>query len=470
MPGTNVIISLIVSLALFMDALDTTIINTAIPAMSRSLQVNPVDLKIALISYLICLAIFIPISGWTADRFGVKRVFITALVVFTLSSFWCGYASTLKELVVARSCQGFGGALMLPVGRLIILRTFQRHELVDAMNHVIMVVSIGLMLGPLAGGFITDHLSWHWIFWVNVPVGIMAVIVASFVLKDRAPRKTHRLDVVGFLLFGGGLAALTFSLSELSDSNADQQRALFILYGALLTIFVYFMRSRRQAHPVINTKLFRIRTFRVSTMGNLLSRLGFGGVPFLLPLLLQVGLGYSAQISGMLLVPIAIGVLLIKATSLKILRLIGFKRLLLFNTFLVGFSLWTFTLVNAQMPIYIIALLTFIFGLLISLQYSGMNSLAYAEISTDDLSAATSIMSTIQQLAQSFGVAASALLLRYFSVESTQHFLLIPSVFHQVFIAMGFLTFLSSLIFIQLKTNDGHQMLTAPAQDKISVH
>ena len=192
------IIGFTVALALFMDALDTTIINTAIPAMARSLNVYPVDLKISLISYLLSLAIFIPISGWVADKYGIKRAFIFALGIFTLSSLWCGFVQQLYELVIARSIQGLGGALMLPLGRLIILRSFKRHELVEAMNAVVMVVSLGLMLGPFAGGFITDHFSWHWIFWINIPVGMLAILIASYALKDVAPAK---VKTVGFNWF-----------------------------------------------------------------------------------------------------------------------------------------------------------------------------------------------------------------------------------------------------------------------------
>ena len=464
------IIAFIVSLALFMDALDTTIINTAIPAMSRSLLVHPVDLKIALISYLLSLAIFIPVSGWIADKYGTKRVFNVAIAIFTISSVFCGAAQNLTELVIARSCQGIGGALMLPLGRLIILRTFKRHELVEAMNAIIMVVSLGLMLGPLSGGFITDHLSWHWIFWVNIPVGIFTICMATRFLPETPPIKVRRFDIVGFILFGGGLAALSFSLSELSENAANQQAALFILSLAITMLCAYFIYARKQTHPIIKMSLCQFRTFKISIMGNLFARLGFGGIPFLLPLLLQIGLGYRAEMSGLLLAPIAIGIIVVRSFSLQILRFAGYKRLLLINTFLVGILLITFRMVDTHTSIYMIASLTFIFGLLISLQYSGMNSLAYADLPTDDLSAATSFVSTMQQLSQSLGVATSALLLRFYSVVSGDGILLTPTIFHETFLTLGVLTFLSAGIFLQLKPNDGHQMLTEPAQDKITTH
>lgn len=462
------IIAFIVALALFMDAMDTTIINTAIPAMAQSLQVNPVDLKIALISYLLSLSVFIPISGHLGDRFGVKQVFIAALGVFTISSAWCGCVQTLPELVLARALQGTGGALMIPLGRLIMLRTFHKHELVDAMNHVVIVVSVGLMLGPLAGGFITDHLSWHWIFWVNIPVGIFAMIIAYIWFKDDSVKKSRPFNVLGFFLFGGGLAGLTFSLSDLSESTADERTALRIMGVAIFMLITYFFYSRQQRHPIINTQLFKIRTFRISLIGNLICRLGFGGVPFLLPLLLQVGLGYPAQLSGALLVPIAFGILTTKYFSLKILRLMGYKRLLIINTIMVGLLLWGFQIINQHTSIVTIAILTFSFGLLISMQFSGMNSLGYADITQDDLSSAASIVSTIQQVAQSFGVAASALLLRVYSIPADEYFTLTPNIFHQTFFALGVITMLTAFLFLYLKSSDGYQMLTEPVQGKVT--
>lgn len=458
------LITLTVSLALFMDSLDTTIINTAIPAMSRSLQVNPVDLKIALISYLLSLAIFIPISGWIADKFGIKRAFIIALGIFTVSSFWCGNVQTVFELVIARSIQGLGGALMLPLGRLIVLRTYPKHEVVNAMNQVIMVVSIGLMLGPFVGGFITDRFSWHWIFWINIPVGILAITMASLFLKDNTPRKSTPLDVVGFLLFGGGLAGIIFSLADLSESNVSHTQVFLIMGIAVMLLVAYFLHSRHVRYPIVNVDIFRFRTFQVSALGNLCARLGFGGVPFLLPLMLQIGLGYSAELSGLLIAPIAIGILLLKSLSLHILRWTGYRRLLIINTIVVGFCLWTFQIINLQTPAFIIAMLTFLFGFLISLQYSGMNSLAYADIPQEELSAAASVMSTIQQLAQSLGVAVSALLLRVFSSNVNNTFILNINVFHQTFFAMGILTWISAVIFLRLKPIDGVQMLKVPEE------
>jgi EmrB/QacA subfamily drug resistance transporter len=451
-----------VSLALFMDVLDSNIINTAIPAMSRSLAVNPVDLKIALISYLLSLAVFIPISGWTADQYGAKRIFIAALGLFTLSSFWCGYASTLPQLVVARCVQGIGGAFMISLGRLIIARTFKQHEFVEAMNAVIIVVSMAVMLGPLVGGIITDHLSWPWIFWVNIPAGLLAILLASLSFKDTAARKKSPFDFIGFILFGGGLALLCFSLSDLSETTANRPVIFWMMLSACLMLRLFVFHAKQKPHPLIKLELFRIRTFQVSVCGNLCARLGFGGTPFLLPLLQQLCLGFNAELSGLLLTPIAFGILFSKFFALGLLRRLGYKRFLLSNTILVGLVLWTFQLITLHTSVYFIACLTFLFGVGISAQFTGMNSLAFADLKEEQLSASTSITSTVQTLSQSLGVAVAAILLSYYSGALKQSELT-PEVFHHTFFTMGMLTFLSTLIFMRLKAGDGKQMLqTAP--------
>jgi EmrB/QacA subfamily drug resistance transporter len=451
-------IPLVVSLALFMEALDATIINTAIPAMSRSLNVNPIDLKIALISYLLSLAVFIPISGWTADKFGAKRVFIISLIIFTLSSIWCGFAHSLWALVIARILQGFGGALTLPVGRLIIVRTFGREELIARMNQVVMVGGLGLMFGPVLGGVIVHHFSWPWIFWVNIPVGVLGIFLAQRYLIASAPQKVYPLDKLGFLLFGTSLAGFTFALSAFSESTIDSTLIWLILLTSILLFLSYIWHSRGLKNPIVKTELLQLRTFKISILGNLFSRLGFGGIPFLVPLMLQIGLGCSAQTAGFLLAPTAIGVLLAKSFTLPLLRFMGYKHLLSLNTILVGLSTCLFFLVTQNTSLYLIGGFTFLFGFMTSLQYGAMNSLAYAEVPAESFSAATSIMGILQQLAQSFGVAICALFVRHFS-NAVPHAGLTIAVFQDTFLAVGALTLLSTVVFLCLKREDGYQMI-----------
>jgi EmrB/QacA subfamily drug resistance transporter len=452
-------IAFIIALSFFMEAMDTTIVNTAIPALSRSLAVDPLDLKMALISYLVGLAVFIPISSWLADKFGAKKIFIISLFIFTASSLWCGFASNIQELIISRFIQGLGGALGLPVGRLLILRIYGRQHLIPNMNYIITVGAVGTMFGPAIGGLITHYFSWHWIFWVNIPVGLFAMLLAGYFLPNVEPQNPHSLDKIGFLLFGCALAGLTFGLSALSDSAISISVAFVILLISGLLIMSYIIHSYRRTNPIIKIHLMSLRTFQVSMASNLVSRLGFGGIPFLVPLLLQITLEFSPKLSGMLLVPTGIGVLVGKRLVLPLLHFFGFKKLLIINTSLAGLSIWAFILVNAETPIYIIGLLTFIYGLMASIQYTSMNSLGYADVPPEDLSTANSMTNTLQQLAQSFGVAIGALFIRFFTIVFPMDPALTLQVFHWSFFALGFFTLLSVLIFMRLRHGDGHQML-----------
>jgi EmrB/QacA subfamily drug resistance transporter len=454
------IIPFIIALSFFMEAVDSTVINTAIPAMSRSLHVPPVDLKVALISYLLSLAIFIPISGWLADKYGAKRIFIFALSIFTLSSIWCGFSQHLTELVMARFMQGLGGALGLPVGRLIIVRTFGREQFIRISGQVVMVGAIGMMLGPMIGGYITHYLSWQWIFWVNIPIGLFAIVLSYFFLQDTERLTVPPLDKVGFVFFGAALSGFTYGFAALSESRRNPFDVLIIFVLSLVLLIAYRLWSKRQAHPIVKFNLLHHRTFKIAVMGNLISRLGFGGIPFLIPLLLQIGLGYPAQESGLLLAPIALGVVLVRPFLMPLLRFLGYKKLLMLNTFVAGLSIWAFMLIHANTSIYLIGTLTFLYGFILSLQYGVMNSLAYADIASNDLSAATSMMSTIQQLSQSFGVAISALFIRFFSLMLFGKLTLTTTVFDYTFFAVGFFTMLSAFVFMKLKPCDGRQMMS----------
>lgn len=454
------IILLLVAFAMFMETMDTTILNTAIPVMAQSLQVNPVDLKLALISYLLSLAVFIPISGWIADKFGFKKVFLFALFIFTLSSIWCGFTNSLTELIIARIFQGLGGSLTMPVGRLIILRAYDRQELLSKMSIVVMVGAMGMMLGPVLGGFITTHFSWRWIFWVNAPIGFLTMILSWYLLPHFPTYPVLPLDKLGFALFGTGLAALTFGLSAISESEIDNMYSILTIIISVILLLLYAKYTSKKRNAVVKLELLRERTFLVSIIGNLLARFGFGGLPFLLPLLLQIPLGFSPQLSGLLLAPTALGVLMVKPLSVVVLRALGYKKLLIMNTLFVALSIESFVLIHQEISIYLIAILTFIFGLLISLQYTGMNSLAYAKISEENMSAASSIVSTIQQLAQSFGVAVTAIFIKFFAASLPPKTSLTVRVFHNTLTTMSLLTLLSILIFLTLKKDDGRELLT----------
>jgi EmrB/QacA subfamily drug resistance transporter len=449
----------VVSLAMFMESVDATIINTAIPAMSRSLHVVPIDLKIALISYLLSLAIFIPVSGWLADKFGIKKIFILALGVFTLSSIACGFSNNLWELVMARTCQGLGGSLMTPLGRLMIVRWFERTEFIQTMNRVIILALIGPALGPFLGGWITQTFSWRWIFWINVPFGILNILLAVYLLPEERADKSPPLDKRGFLLFGLGLAGFTFGLSALSESEVSLFVTTAIILISLTLLLLYIFHARHQLFPVLHTALFRLRTFRVSIAGNLLTRAAFSGMPFLLPLMLQLSLDYSPSVSGMMVATLAIGAMLVKSFSRRLIMYTGFRRLLLINTILLGLSLLLFATITVNTSVWCIGLYGLIFGFLMSLQFSAVNPLAFAEIPPEELSNATSIHSVTLQLAQSFGVALCALILKHAGSMSDNHSLTLNA-FHHTFLIISLLTVLSTAVFLLLKKEDGANLIS----------
>lgn len=442
----------IVSMAMFMEAIDTTIINTAIPKMADSFHVPPVDLKIALIGYLVSLAIFIPISGWCADKLGVKKVFLYALTLFTLSSLACGLSTNLKELIFWRIVQGVGGSFMMPLGRLMIIHWYEKTELVQTMNRVVIPALIGPALGPLLGGIITQYISWHWIFWVNIPVGILSIIFAYYGLPNDSHKKstipTHPLDKTGFVLFGLGLGGFTFGLSALSEDGMALSSILPILLISLLLFILYFFHSKKQTYPIVDSRLFSVRLFRLAILGNMITRLGVGALPFLLPLMLQTKLNYSPSFSGLLLAFTAIGMVMAKLFARKLLRFFGFKNILLLNTGILGGLICLFGTISHSTNYSILTLLMVLFGLLMSLQFSSMNPLIFSEIEHKDSSSATSIQSTTMQLSQSFGVALCAIVLKQLEGNFTDTFLI-----------TGIITIISSFIFLRLKKEDGKNLL-----------
>src|ERR1700761_9157513 len=296
----------LVAVAFFMESLDTTILNTAVPVIAKALAVTPLNMKSVLASYTLSLAVFIPISGWMADRFGTRRVFASAIGIFTLGSFLCGLSSDIHLLVACRILQGCGGAMMVPVGRLTLVRTFPKFELVRAMSFVAIPGLIGPMLGPVAGGLIVDYLHWRAIFFLNIPVGLIGLVLVYLHLPDYREKTTHPLDVIGLILFGAGIALLSYVLEIFGEHRLGTGEILGLLAISLALLLGYGLHAERTAYPMLQLGLFRIRTFAAAGSGSLLTRLGIGGVPFLLPLLYQEGLGLSAIASGLLIMPQAL--------------------------------------------------------------------------------------------------------------------------------------------------------------------
>lgn len=449
----------VVAVALFMEGLDTTIVNTAVPAIADGLQVTPLSLKAVVTSYILSLAVCIPVSGWMADRYGTRRVFGIAVAVFTLASILCGLAQNAPMLVAGRILQGVGAAMMMPVGRLAIIRTFPKAELLRAMNFVIIPALIGPLLGPTVGGLIVHWLSWHYIFFINVPVGLMALWLAHRYMPDYRGESRRPLDVVGLVLFGSGAALLSWLLEIFGEHQVDATSAAVLLALGLSLLAAYGLHARETAHPLLRLGLFRVRTFRVSVVGGFVTRLGVGGLPFLLPLLYQLGLGMPAWQSGLLMMPVAAAAMGMKLIASRVLARFGYRRVLTANTVMIGVVVSLFSLVTPATPIGLIVLLGLAMGFFNSLQYTSMNSMAFADIDTPDSSMASTISSSLQQMSMSFGLACGSLIAGWYLGDLPQtDRAAVTTALHYAFLTLGGLTMLSSLSFWSLRPTDGESV------------
>ena len=452
---TRRILPWLVAVAFFMEALDTTILNTGVPVIAKALEVTPLSMKAVLSSYTLSLAVFIPISGWMADRFGTRNVFAAAIGLFTLGSLLCGLSTNIHMLVACRILQGMGGAMMTPVGRLVMVRTFERSELVKAMSFVAIPTLIAPMLGPLVGGLIVDYLHWRVIFLVNIPVGIAGAILVWLKMPDYrgAPRP---LDVLGLILFSSGVALLSYVLEVFGEHRLGTGGILGLLAISLLLIFGYGLHAARTAFPLLTLTLFRIRTFATAVSGSFITRLGIGGAPFLLPMLYQIGLGLTPVQSGLLIMPQALASMSTKFLLPRVLERFGYRNVLICNTLALGCMLMLFGTIHRGTPIWVIVVQALVYGVLTSLQFTSMNTLVYADVPRDQSSGASTIASTLQQLSVSFGVAAAGLTTIFFlPTETTAAPSLMIDGLHKAFFVLGGFTLVSTLIFSRLKRNDG---------------
>jgi EmrB/QacA subfamily drug resistance transporter len=445
----------LVAVAFFMESLDTTILNTAVPAIAQALKVAPLSMKAVLSSYTLSLAVFIPISGWMADRFGTRRVFASAIGLFSLGSFLCGISTNIHILVAFRVLQGCGGAMMVPVGRLTIVRTFAKSELIRAMAAVAIPSLIGPMLGPIAGGLIVNYFHWRVIFFVNIPIGLIGLWMVHLHLPDYR-EKWNPLDVVGLILFGSGIALLSYVLEVFGEHTLGTGEILTLLAISIVLLIGYWLHSTKTEFPLLALGLFRIRTFRASVSGSYFTRLGIGGIPFMMPLLYQVGLGYTPIQSGLLMMPQAIAAMSLKMTMPKILARFGYRTVLISNTIILGILIVSFATIGVGTPVWLMVLLGFCFGFFSSLQYTSMNTLVYADIDEEQASSASSIASTMQQMSISFGIAVASLAAAFFIPDRfhSNAAEMIQGI-HKAFFVLGGITVISTIIFRELKASDG---------------
>ena len=403
------ILPVIVGCALLMQMLDATVVTTALPTMARELGSNPIEMNLAITSYLISTAVFVPISGWAADRYGARKVFIAAIVLFSLSSLTCALSQTLTQLVMSRIVQGLGGAMMVPVGRIILLRSIPKHELIKAMALLSMPALIGPMAGPPLGGLLVTYASWHWIFLINIPIGFLGIwMVFKHVRELPSDGLTHRLDFWGFILSALCMACLVSGFEMLGNGGSSARLSLFLIALGLIAGWGYTLHARRHAEPILNLSLLKIQTFRIAMFAGNLCRFSIGATPYLLALLLQVGFGMSALAAGLITFAGAVGSLAMKVAAPRILNRWGYRRVLTINAIFTGLSLMICASFTQETPGLVMMAILLLGGFFRSLQFTAVNTLAYADINQTDMSRASSFAAMGQQLGISLGVGVAA--------------------------------------------------------------
>src|ERR1700754_1244877 len=451
------LIPLIVATALFMENMDSTVIATSLPAIAADIGTSTLTLKLAITSYLLSLAVFIPASGWTADRFGPRTVFSVAVAVFMIGSIGCAMSSSVTDFVIARILQGMGGAMMTPVGRLVLLRSVDKSALVNAMAWVTVPALIGPVIGPPLGGFITTYFSWHWIFLINIPIGLLGIFMALRYIDPIRSEDPERFDLYGLVLAGIGLGGIAFGLSVAGLNMLPWPIVIALIAIGSISMTLYVIHARRTASPVLDFSLLRLPTMRASIIGGFMFRLGIGSLPFLLPLLLQIGFGLTPLNSGLVTFASAAGAMGMKTLAARIIRTFGFRSIMTINAIVSSVFLASCGLFTIQTPLLLIMILLVVGGFFRSLQFTAINTLAYAEVEPKLMSRATTLVSVNQQLAVSAGVAVGA-----FCVESAigVHHVgqLSRGLFAPAFVVVAIISTASSYFFLERPADAGHQV------------
>ncbi len=441
----------LVAIGFFMQTLDATIVNTALPAMAASLGESPLRMQSVLVAYSLTMAMLIPSSGWLADRFGTRRVFVSAIVLFTIGSLACAMSHTLTQLVAARVLQGLGGALLLPVGRLSVLRAFPRERFLQAMSFVAIPGLIGPLIGPTLGGWLVEFTTWHWIFLINLPVGVLGCFATLKYMPDGRVPEVKRFDLGGYLLLAFGMVSLSLAVDGLSDLGLRQAAVMLLLVFGLASLAAYWLRAARRPDPLFSPQLFSIPTLSIGLLGNLFCRLGSGCMPFLIPLLLQVSMGYSPARAGMMMLPVAIAGMITKSVATPLIKRLGYRTTLVGNTAIVGLLMASFALMDPGQPTWLHVAQLALFGMFNSLQFTAMNTVTLKDLDGPQASSGNTLLSMVQMLAIGMGVAAAGAVLQaytgYFQPAGAAQTL---RAFHATFATMGVMTMASAWIFWQL--------------------
>lgn len=453
---TKKILPLILATAIFMQMLDSTILNTSLPSIAKDLNESPLNMQNAIISYFLTLALFMPVSGFLADKFGTKKVFIISLILFSLGSLLCSLSPNLTFLVIARVIQGIGGSLMTPVGKLALIKTFDKSELLKAMNFAIIPALIGPVLGPLIGGYMVDYLSWHWIFLINLPIGILGIVLSVKYMPNYFS-KIIDFDFKGFLFFAAASLLLSISLEWMGNAKNITPVLLVFLMGFIF-IYLYYKHAKKEENPIFPLELFMVRTFRVGFLGNLATRLGISSIPLLIPLMIQIAYGQSAVVSGWIVAPMAITAMFGKSAVIKILNRFGYRKTLMFNTFLIGTLICLMAIPGINTSIYWFIPLILVLGFFNSIQFTSMNTISISDLRDSHTSSGNSLISVNQQIAIGFGIEFGLIILKLFEGDTQLIKGNIHNAFRYTFLVMGILTILSGFVFRRLHFRDGDNM------------
>ncbi len=444
------------AMAIFMQALDATILNTSLPTIAKELGKSPLEIQSIIVAYTLTIALLIPLSGWLSDKYGTKKVFQSAILIFTLGSTLCAFATTLPFLVISRVIQAIGGSMMVPVVRLAILYAYPKSELLKVINFITIPGLIGPLLGPTIGGILVETLSWHWIFIVNIPFGIVALWMTTFAIPD-FKHPVFKFDIRGLILFSGGVTVLTLIMELTSSRVIGLQTVIALTLVSAFLIGLYIYHAKHKQHPLIDLNLFNIRTLRIGIIGNLITRLGIGGMPFLIPLLLQVGYGYSATVAGLIMIPSATSNIIAKSFVVPIVNKFGYRNTLISNTITLGLIICMFFFLESKSPIYYIIPLMVLNGFFSSIQFTAMNTLSLADLDENTSSEGNSLLSVTQQLSLTFGISVAALILGVFRQAGFVNGVEVQA-FRYSFLTMGVMTILSTYIFFKLRESDGASM------------